>query len=169
MTWYVENGWGESIRNPVAAEMERLLDEVNVQDEEHGAVWVATDSGWSLEWNGDGRLVLWIDGPGGTRHLSDVSRERALELFVALAAGRTNEVELCEWQPGNGYVMTDERREQIRADNEILDRRFYDSLGSETAERCAEKECSRGRIEHSIHCRPHRFEALYGRPCPFKD
>lgn len=50
------------------------------------------------------------------------------------------------------------------------DRRFYESLGAERdSVACRNPDCSRGAITNSIFCRPHHFENVKQRPCPFTD
>ena len=49
-------------------------------------------------------------------------------------------------------------------------RRFYDMLGAERpAVPCRDAGCHRGAIELSVLCRPHHFEMIHKRPCPFDD
>ena len=55
---YIANPLGDSVSNPTRKEMQDLLEQVDPEDEEHGAAWLADDDGWSLEWNGSGILVL---------------------------------------------------------------------------------------------------------------
>jgi len=48
------------------------------------------------------------------------------------------------------------------------DLKFYDRLGSEDAsKRCNNINCDRGPIPMSVMCRPHHFEMILGRTCPF--
>lgn len=50
------------------------------------------------------------------------------------------------------------------------DRVFYERLGAERQEElCRTPNCNRGRIEHSVMCRPHHFEMIWKRQCPFED
>jgi hypothetical protein len=55
MRFYVESVLGDWLDDPSVEEMRRFLDEVDSHGGEHGAAWVATDSGFTLEWSGDGR------------------------------------------------------------------------------------------------------------------
>jgi hypothetical protein len=167
MGFYVANGWGDSIHSPSQAEMRRFLDEIDLSDEEHGAAWLSTDGGTSLEWNGDGRLVFAF-GASDVRHLRDVSRERALALWAALADGRLDEIERGAWEPGNGYVRTAERDAELRAWQQAQDREFYDSLGPERSDvRCRADGCARGAVSLSVLCRVHHFGSIKKRPSPF--
>jgi hypothetical protein len=168
--FYIANGLGDSIDSPSADQMRRFLGDIDPADEEHGAAWLSTEEGYSLEWNGDGRLVFDQADAQVVRHLRDVSPERALELWTALANGRLAEVERCPWQAGNGRVMTPEREEQLRAWQHGQDRRFYEVLGPERPSvPCRTEGCTRGAIQFSVLCRVHHFESVEKRPCPFQD
>ena len=51
-----------------------------------------------------------------------------------------------------------------------LDRDFYEVLGAERREvPCRSVGCSRGAIAQSVFCRPHHFEAIKHKPCPYAD
>jgi hypothetical protein len=172
MGFHVSNGFGNTLKAPTVGRMRAFLDEVDITDEEHGAAWLSTDDGVSLEWNGDGRLVF-DDGAlheGRVRHLSRVSREQALSLWVALARGDLVTVEGQPWAPGNGFVRTPEREARLREALAKMDHDFYDSLGAERAGTpCRRDGCTRGAVAHSVLCRPHHFESLKSRPSPFDD
>ncbi len=112
MTYYIANGLGDSLDQPSPDQMRRFLESVDASDEEHGAAWLATDAGLVLEWNGDGRLVF-DSGGGAVRHLSQVSREKTIQLWRALAEERLPDVEAEPWQPGNGFIVTDVRIPRI--------------------------------------------------------
>jgi hypothetical protein len=170
MGHYVATGWGDSVDSPSPDEIRKVLLELDVDDEEHGAAWLSLDDGFSLEWNGDGRLVLKDPSAKGTQHLQGVTRERALELCLALASGQLDEVKRCPWQPGNGYVRTAERDAEIRSALLNEDRIFYQSLGAErTGTPCRMAGCVRRAVELSVLCRIHHFESIHKRPCPFND
>jgi hypothetical protein len=131
---------------------------------------VARDDDGTLEWSGDGRLVLSIANGRGVQHLLDVSRERTLELWRMLAAGDLAGVQRKAWKPGNGYVLTLEREARNRASVLQDDRAFYVGLGAERpGVPCRHAGCSRGAVEYSVLCRVHHFESIRGRPSPFDD
>lgn len=170
MAFYVENGLGDSIDSPSPDEMWEFLRAIDATDEEHGAAWLSTDEGASLEWNGDGRPVLTSPEDRPPRHLRDVSRERALELWLALAQNALEDIEKCAWQPGNGFVMTPEREREIHEWQRRQDREFYSSLGTERPDvACRREGCARGAVTFSVLCRPHHFESIMKRPSPFDD
>jgi hypothetical protein len=51
-----------------------------------------------------------------------------------------------------------------------LDREFCDELGPERADTpCRHASCQRGAIENSVFCRPHHFEAIKKKACPFSN
>jgi hypothetical protein len=58
MGFHIANGFGDSLKAPTVEQMRAFLDDLDITDEEHGAAWLSTDEGLSLEWNGDGRLVF---------------------------------------------------------------------------------------------------------------
>jgi hypothetical protein len=50
------------------------------------------------------------------------------------------------------------------------DKAFYDSLGPGASDRPSRRPgCSRWAVSLSVECRPHHFEMVFGRPCPFND
>lgn len=150
--------------------MREFLDELDTADEEHGAAWLATDAGYALEWNGDGRLVFEAPGLDRSRHLLGVSKDRVIELWSALAQGEFTRVEGEPWNDGNGFVLTPEREAEMRRRAVEWQREFYDALGAERGDvRCRRESCSRGAVAHSVFCRVHHFESMHGRPCPFDD
>lgn len=55
----------------------------------------------SLAFNAGGRLVFSRPEQGAPRHLSGVSKERALELWLKLATGLLDELEQEPWQAGS--------------------------------------------------------------------
>jgi hypothetical protein len=171
MKVHVENGMGDSLDSPSLEQMRAFLFAIDADDEEHGAAWLSTEDGRSLEWNGDGRLVFSREGHlCPPLHLQNVSREQALELWSALARADLATVEREPWQPGNGYVHTPEKEAEIEAMMRRHHRELYDVLGAEREEvRCGREGCTRGAILHGIFCRPHHFESVNGIPSPFDD
>jgi hypothetical protein len=95
MAFCITNGMGDSVDEPSLAQMRKF--HVDEADEEHGAAWLSTDH-HVLEWSGtDGRLVFEstavdVSDLLSSRHLLGVSRERTLELWQLLAAGRLADV-----------------------------------------------------------------------------
>jgi len=169
-TYGVTNGLGDSVDEPSEEEMRSFLQRLDPSDVEHGAAWLWTEEGVTLEWSVDGRLVFDTEGPGPARHMKPVSRERVLELWMALARGGMDEVESCGWEPGNGYVLTAERERELRDERLAEDRSFYDSLGVErVGTRCNAPGCTRGTVAWSVRCRVHHFESIRRRSCPFDD
>lgn len=150
--------------------MRRFLNAVDRSDEEHGAAWLSTDADYTLEWSD---AVLVFSGPGfdpPSRHMHNVPRDRALELWIALVRGEVAAVERCEWRPGNGHFPDPARDEQMRAWRLERDRKFYDLLGEERGDvPCRGDSCGRGAVKHSVFCRAHHFESVWKRPSPFSD
>lgn len=170
MKYRIQNGLGKSIESPSSEQMKKFLFDVDANDVEHGAAWMTTsDAETTLEWNGDGRLVLWV-GEGDPRHLSSISRERALELWLVLASGGVAEIERQPWIAGNGYVRSAAEEAQLVEGARRIDREFYDSLGTERGDaQCRKHGCKRGAVSLSVFCRVHHFESVCKRPSPFND
>jgi hypothetical protein len=168
VSFYVANGLGDHLDDPSEEEMRRFLNAIDASDEEHGAAWLGTDSGYTVEWSD---AVLVFSGPGfepPSRHMRKVPRERALGLWVALARGDIAAVERCDWHPGNGHVPDPALDEQMRAWQSEQDRKFYDQLGEErSGTPCRADGCRRGAVLFSVLCRAHHFESIWKRPSPF--
>jgi hypothetical protein len=171
MGFRIANGVGDSIDAPTREQMRHMLDSLDPTDEEHGAAWLARDDEYSIEWNVDGRLVLEAPGADRSQHLpGGASRAQALDLWCALAQGDLAHVLAQPWQPGNGFVMTPERRAEMDRVQRQMDRDFYVALGPERADTpCRRQGCARGAIEHSMFCRVHHFESSRRPDCPFDD
>lgn len=169
MGFYIANGFGDSVNEPSADQMRHFLRKLDRTDVEHGAAWLATDERLALEWNGDGRLVFDRE-PQGVRHLLAVPLERVVQLWLALASGRLDDVEASPWKPGNGFVIAPERKRELEASQRASDRAFYESLGIERADTpCRSTGCARGAVTYSVLCRVHHFASVRGRPSPFDD
>ena len=100
MAYYVANPCGDSLESPSPEQLRQFLEELNPADAEHGAAWVSDDSGNTLEFNVDGRLVF-DSKTLGVRHMCGVSRERALALWSLLVGGIVNGLEQEPWLPGS--------------------------------------------------------------------
>ncbi len=170
MPFYVENALGSSLENPTPAELREFLDALDPDDEEHGAAWLNDEHDNSLEYSVDGTLVF-SRGDGPSRHLPGVSKDRVIELWLALARGALDALEAAPWRPG---VRSESQLARWRKEADELqhrlDREYYDSLGAERPdEPCQHDGCARGSVAQSVLCRIHHFEAFQGRPCPFSD
>jgi hypothetical protein len=166
--FYLANGFGGSIDSPSREQMQAFLDDLDTSDEEHGAAWLATDDGYALEWNGDGRLVFEAPDIDRSRHLVGVDKERAIELWCALAHGDVARVQGEPWREGTGFTVDPERQAEMQRAQLESQREFYESLGEERSDvRCRRESCGRGAVANSVLCRVHHFESIQGRPCPF--
>jgi hypothetical protein len=165
--FYLANGMGDSLDAPTPEQMESFLLALDITDEAHGQAWLSNDF-LTLSW-GFGLRLVFDDGKH-ERHLPNVSRERALELWGRLLSGDLVGLEREPWQPGDGRVYSPERAEEVRQWLLSQDRKFYDVLGEERADvPCRRAGCSRGAVEFSALCRVHHFESIRGRPSPFDD
>ncbi len=92
--------------------MRRFLEQVDVTDEEHGAAWLCTDGGHTLEWSD---AVLVFSGPGfdpPSRHIRKVTRERALDLWGALRGAPAASFCATRWPRACG--ATTEQGQRVR-------------------------------------------------------
>ena len=158
---YVQNGMGDSLESPTVDDLERFLAELDPEDLEHGAAWIEHERGHTLEYSVDGRLV-YNHPTRAPRHLTDVTKARALELWLALIEGRLSTLEALPWKRGSIDAETAARyAEEAAIARSEADRRFYESLGPELpGEPCRHPGCPRDRIELSVLCRDHHFENL---------
>lgn len=154
---------------------EKLLAELDENDPEHPDTWLTHESGWSLAVYETG-LVVWehLELPDPPRHLINVTREKALDLWLQLASGELVEIESEPWQDGYGPRLTEEERDDRAREvaKTVMedDRKFYEILGPERSEKpCRTVDCQRGAIVNSIFCRVHDFENIQHKPCPFSD
>ena len=51
VAFYIANGLGDHLHDPTEGEMRLFLNAVDASDEEHGAAWLSTESGYTLEWS----------------------------------------------------------------------------------------------------------------------
>src|SRR5262245_43344951 len=172
MGFYICNGNGESATSPSIDTMRAFLEGLEPEDEEHGAAWLADDEGNALEYEVRGNLCF--SRGDQTRHLSRVSKEEVLQLWLQLADSQFDELERQPWQPGTRPpVPPEERAAQERKFAEARragDRVFYNSLGEERPTvPCRKAGCTRGSVSMSVLCKPHHFESVIGRTCPFDD
>jgi hypothetical protein len=171
VSYFVVSRWGSSVREPTLDVLKEILAELDVDDLEHACAYLSHESGWSLMAYQTG-AVEWVnveeDDPE-ERHMDDVSREKALKLWLKLSRGDVEAVEAEPWLPGRTELPSPSREEIERWQHE-LDRKFYDSLGAEHRQRsCRAAGCTRGAVEMSVFCRVHHFENMTRRPCPFDD
>jgi hypothetical protein len=104
--------WGGHERNPPVERMRDILQELDIetQDLEHPCVSLKHETEWCLSAFLSG-LLVWEnvggapedDDPEGqpTRHMTGVSREKVLELWLKLAAGDIAVVDAEPWLPGS--------------------------------------------------------------------
>jgi hypothetical protein len=102
MAFHAYSRWGDSIDEPSVEQMEQLLDQLDADDDEHQSVSITHESEWCLGAYPGGLLVWENLESGDPRHMTDVPRNRVLELWVALSQGRLDEIERQPWLAGYG-------------------------------------------------------------------
>lgn len=103
MSFFIHHRLGHSERDPPFSIFPQLLDEVdgNLDDEEHVSVSVVHESEWGLGFCGGGYVNFeHVEGEGEPRHMSNIPREKLLEMMEALAKGDLEAIEREPWQPG---------------------------------------------------------------------
>src|SRR5690349_19666021 len=98
MSYHICNGEGDSVDAPSVAQMRDFLEALDPADEEHGAAWLVDEEGNGLEYEVGGNLCF-SRRLADERHLSGVSHDRVIELWLLLANGRFDELEREPWQP----------------------------------------------------------------------
>jgi hypothetical protein len=168
--YYICDGWGESIDLPTVKEMQKFLDKLDIDDEEHCEVWLDNSTyGWTLSCFPSNRVVFLSNEDKeetvAPRHLKDVSREKMLNLWQKLASGKIIEVEKEPWLPGYTSKLI-----PPPPDPKDIHQDFWNVLI--TAERkpnliCNADQCEENPIGLSVFCPKHHFEMIKKIPCPF--
>jgi hypothetical protein len=155
--------------------MREILSQLEEHDPEHPDTWLTHESGWTLSVFESG-LVIWqnLERAAGPRHQVAVSRDKALSMWLKLSRGEIAQIEQEPWRPGSAPSRSPEEQAKLARESEettlALFRQFYDKLGPESTDvRCRHAGCKRGVVRFSVLCRPHHFESIYHRPCPFND
>ena len=169
MTYHIGDGWGESVDNPSVEEMQQFLDKLDIDDEEHCEVWLTNDlTGWTLSCFPSNTIVFYDsseDGDYSPRHLTNVFRNKMLELWEKLAKSQNDELEKELWEAGHTSEPP-----PPPIDPKDLHRDFWNQLNS--AKRrpnlvCGGVECKETPIELSVLCPKHHFEKTIKIQCPF--
>lgn len=175
MSYHVVTRWGSGEEAPNEQRMRKILAELDEHDQEHPDACLTHETGWSLSVYESG-LVIWenIDSEEVPRHQIDVSREKALELWLNLSRGEIAAIEREPWRPGQSPPRSPEEQARLTREAEASTmasfRRFHDQLGPErTSVSCRHPDCNRGAIAYGVFCRVHHFEMIYHQPCPFRD
>jgi hypothetical protein len=102
MAFHITTRWGSAEREPTRDRMYEVLQELDVVDEEHPDTSLTHESEWCLSAFPSGLLVWENLEEGEPRHMTNVSRERVLQLWTMLSEGRVSEIESEPWMPGYG-------------------------------------------------------------------
>ena len=94
------DGTGDS--NPPIESLSDLYDELLTAEPEHGDVAVINDdTGWSISAHRDGRVILEnLAVPGTKRHMTNVTKERALSIWRRLINGEIDGLLKEAWKEG---------------------------------------------------------------------
>src|SRR5258708_31723642 len=173
MSYSVTARWGDSVDEPNENRMRELLAQLDKHDPEHPDTWLTHESGWTLSFFETG-LLIWenLESEGQPRHQVDISKEKALSLWLKLSRGEIAEIEKEPWSPGQAPPISPEKRAELIKQSEEATRRtfrdFYDKLGHENKKvPCRRSGCERGAIRNSVFCKVHHFGSIYKTVCPF--
>ncbi len=104
-SFQIVDGFGDGIENPSVEQMRRYLDRLDIDDEEHGEVWLTHhQSSWTLSCFPSSKVVFYQESDDHEykpRHITNVSRDKMLELWQNLADGRFDKIEKESWKPGH--------------------------------------------------------------------
>lgn len=95
------DGWGE--KDPPIDCFSALYDELQGEDPEHLDVLVSHDSGWTIVAYPNGLVILQDLSRMeeiAARHMSAVTKDRVVALWLMLASGNIEGVLREPWQPG---------------------------------------------------------------------
>lgn len=103
MSFVVYHRWGECENEPPPCVFAALLDELegHPEDEEHVSVSVIHETEWGLSFYRGGYVTFEnVEGDGEPRHMQGVSREKAIEMMLALSRGELVSLDQEPWQRG---------------------------------------------------------------------
>jgi hypothetical protein len=102
VAYHTYDRWGNCESNTSVENMRALLEQLDLEDEEHTNVSLTHESEWCLGAY-EGGLLVWENLESGEpRHMYPIERERVLELWLALSEGQLETVEKEAWLPGYG-------------------------------------------------------------------
>lgn len=94
--------WGRAESEPTVAQMREALSELDAEDDEHPDASLKHESEWALSAFGGGLLIWENVEAGAPRHMTNVSRDKVLQLWIALSRGDLASIEKEPWLPGYG-------------------------------------------------------------------
>ena len=94
---------GGGISNPSHSDLQSALAELGTDDPEHPDCWLQDEDGWALSASGNGLVILEnVETNEGPWHMRNVPREKVLQLWELLKAGKLIEIREYGWFPGYG-------------------------------------------------------------------
>jgi hypothetical protein len=102
MPFHVTHRYGEMESDPPRSRFAALLQELDdrPEDAEHTSVSVTHETEWCLSAYSGGYLVFENLEGNGPRHMTNLSPEKIVELWDALAEGDLDSIEQEPWKPG---------------------------------------------------------------------
>ncbi len=105
MVCSAQNRNGAFIRDPSPDQMRALIASLAEHDQVHPDIALKHESEWCLSVFGSGLVVFEnVESGEGPWHMRGVSQDRALELWLNLAAGKISDLKSLPWSIGYGYT-----------------------------------------------------------------
>lgn len=171
-TYVVETRWGGSEEAPSQNRLAEIVAELDVKDGEHPDTWLThVASEWSLRLDEEGYAYVSDQGAVTRWHMSGVSRNAGLALWIRFAASGFDGVKSEPWAQGPRIYTPDELAARDAESARLTlesDSAFFELLGHEDESKtCRAVGCERGCVKYSVLCKVHHFEQIRNRPCPF--
>jgi len=100
MAYHITHTNGATVSSPPLTTLPCLLDELTTADAEHGDVALTHESEWCISVSRSAYVVIEHLEDGEPRHMSDVPREKILDLLARLARGELATIQAESWSPG---------------------------------------------------------------------
>lgn len=102
LVYTVTHWWGKHERNMPEERFGEVLAELAGADQEHPDCWLSHESGWSLSYSRERRLVfenVEFGKTGEERHMMNIPPNRVVDLWTHLAIGDIGHISSQPWLP----------------------------------------------------------------------
>ena len=102
MNCHLTTRFGRCIQNPSDQDIDRALEELSIEDNEHPDTSITIDGEWCISLFPSGLAVFENLEHGEPRHLRDVSVEDAKVMWALFVSGDLAELSRLSWKSGYG-------------------------------------------------------------------
>jgi hypothetical protein len=103
VAFHVTHRSGGDSTDPTPEQLRSLIDELDIEDDEHPEISLAHEREWCLSAFPGGLVVFEnVDTGDNPRHLRDCTRAELQTMFEELAGGDIDAVTARPWRPGYG-------------------------------------------------------------------